>query len=88
MIDLKSALENDVPAGAYVQEVIGDSPAAKGGIGAGDIITKLGGVKISGDDEAGLAKEISKHKVGEKIEVEVWREGETKKLTVTLEEAK
>lgn len=88
MIDLKTALANDVPAGAYVQEVVEDSPAAKGEIEAGDIITKLGGEKISGEDEVGLAKEIAKHKVGERVEVEVWREGETKKLAVMLEEAK
>jgi len=88
MIDLKTALANDVPAGAYVQEVIEDSPAARGGIEAGDIITKLGGDKISGDDDASLAKLISGHKVGDRVGVEVWRDGDSKTLNVTLEEAK
>ncbi|HJZ05939.1 hypothetical protein A2634_01475 [Candidatus Amesbacteria bacterium RIFCSPHIGHO2_01_FULL_48_32] len=88
MIDLKTALNNDVVQGAYVQEVIEDSPAARGGIEPGDIITKMGGEKIDGDDQNGLAKLISGHKVGDRVELEVWREGETNKLTVTLEEAK
>ncbi len=54
----------------------------------GDIITKMNGKKIDGNDDSGLAKEIGSHKVGDNVEVEVWREGETKKFTVTLEEAK
>lgn len=88
MIGQRAAFLNEVPAGAYVDEVVEGSPAEKGGIKVGDIITKLGGVKISGDDEASLAKEIAKHKIGEKIEVEVFRDGETKVQTVTLSEAK
>lgn len=88
MIDQKLALTAEVPQGAYVQEVIPDSPADKGGVQDGDIITKMGGKKIDGSDEAGLAKEIGSHKVGDRVEVEIWRDGETKTLTVTLEEAK
>ncbi len=78
MIDQKTALLNEVPQGAYVQEVILDSPAEKAGIEEGDIIIK----------PKDIAKEVSGHKVGEKMEVEVWRGGEAKTMTVTLEEAK
>jgi len=87
MIDQKTAIMNEVPQGAFVQEVITETPAGKGGVEEGDIIIRLGGEKVTGDD-TGLAKLISKHKVGDKIEVVVWREGEEKTLTVTLEEAK
>jgi len=93
MIDQKTALLNEVPQGAYVQEVISDSPADKGGIKEDDIITQLGGQKVAGTDD-GLAKLISSHKVGDKVEVKVWRiaegqeEGKEVSLTVTLEEAK
>lgn len=88
MLDMKTALQYEVPAGAYVQDVVADSPAAKAGISEGDIITKIGGVKIDGSDEAGLSKAIASKKVGEKIEIEFWRDGENKKESVTLEEAK
>jgi S1-C subfamily serine protease len=77
-IDQKTALLNEVPQGAYVEEVIEESPAEKAGIEAGDIITK----------PKEIAKEVSLHKIGEVIEVEVYRDGETKKFNVTLEEAK
>ncbi|KKU70225.1 MAG: hypothetical protein UX92_C0003G0045 [Candidatus Amesbacteria bacterium GW2011_GWA1_47_20] len=61
-----------------MQEVIKDSPAEKVGVAEGDIIIK----------PKDIAGEVGKHKVGDKIEVEVWRDGESKTMTVTLEEAK
>jgi len=88
MLNQQTALLNDVPQGAYVQEVVDGSPAAKAGIAAEDILTKLAGQKISGDDTAALAKEIAKHKVGESVDVEVWRNNSTKTLQITFEEAK
>src|SRR3990167_1953214 len=87
MIGERLAIMNEVPQGAYVQEVISDSPADKAGIQAEDILTKMGGNEIDGEDEAGLAKEIGSHKVGDRVEIEIWRDGETMTLTVTLEEA-
>lgn len=61
-----------------MQEVVAGSPAEKAGIAQGDIITK----------PKDLAAEIGRHKIGERMEIEVWRDGETRTLTVTLEEAK
>jgi serine protease Do len=88
MVGLKLALANDVPQGAYVQEIVADSPADKAKIQADDIITKIGGVKVDGNDAAGLTKLIGGHKVGDQVQIELWRDGETKTVTVTLEEAK
>lgn len=88
ILDMKTALQYEVPAGAYVQEVIADSPAEEAGIAVEDIITKIGGKKIDGSDENSLAKAIAGYKIGDKVEVELWRNEETKKIMVTLEEAK
>jgi serine protease Do len=87
MIDLQTAMKYEVVQGAFVQSVITNSPADKAGIEANDIVTKLGGEKISGDDSS-FSGAIGSHKVGEKITVEIWRDGEIKILDVTLEEAK
>ena len=87
IIDQKTALLNEVPQGALIQDVIGGSPADRAGLKDGDIITKVSGKKISGDDSS-LAKEIANHKVGDSVSVEIWRDGDIKTLTVTLEEAK
>lgn len=86
IIDQKTALLNDVPAGALIQEVIAGSAADKGGVKVADIITKIDGKKVFGD-ESSLAKEIGARKVGDKMSLEVWRDGQFKTLPVTLEEA-
>lgn len=87
MIPQRTALLNDVPQGAYVEDVVPESPADLGGVINGDIITKIGGNKIDGKDDSGLVKEIGKRKIGETVELEIWRDGETKNLKVTLRQA-
>lgn len=86
MITRDLALLNDVPEGAYVQEVVADSPAEKGGLQEEDIITKIDGQKVN-EKDGGLAKIIASKKVGDKISIEVWRNSETKTLTVTVGES-
>lgn len=89
MIDKQTALLNDVVEGAYVTEVVADSPAQKAGVQKEDIIFEFDGKKVTGDDDQGLAKLILSKKVGDKIELKVWRsEGGTRTLSVTLESSK
>lgn len=76
---------NEVPEGAYIQEVVTNSPADKAGIIQEDIITKIDGNKVT-EDGGGLAKIIADKKIGDKINLEIWRDGETKTLQVTVGE--
>jgi len=87
MINLKTALQYEVPQGAYIQEIIAGSPAEKAGLEAADIITKMDDNKLMSEDNA-FAKAISTKKVGDKVKVEYFRNGETKTINITLEEAK
>ncbi|OGD09671.1 hypothetical protein A2397_03215 [Candidatus Amesbacteria bacterium RIFOXYB1_FULL_44_23] len=87
VLSMKTALQYEVPTGAYVQAVVEESPAFKAGIEVGDIITKFDGKKITGETDSELSKAISEHKVGDKVKIEVYRDGETKTIEVTLEEA-
>ena len=84
-IDQKLALLNDVPQGAYLVEVVSGSPADKARLIKGDIITKIDGTKIVGQDGE-VAKVIGKKKVGDTISVSYFRDGEEKTLNVTLAE--
>ena len=85
-ISQRIAILNDVPEGAYVLEVVAGGPAEKVGVKEDDILTKIDGEGIT-EDKGGLAKLIGKHKVGDEIELTIFRgEGEIK-LTVTLGEA-
>jgi len=77
------AVLNDLPEGAYIVEVVPGSPAEKAKIKVGDIIIKIGDVRLSGSN-AELAKVISKKKVGETITLVIWREGKESSIQVTL----
>lgn len=85
MIPEESAILNSVPQGAYVANVVSGSPAEKSGVKQGDIITKLDGDELK-NYEGGLAEVISKKKAGQKVEIELWRDGETLKMSAILSE--
>lgn len=86
VISERSALLNEIPQGAFVQGVIEGSAADEAGIETGDIITKIESERISEDNES-VALIISNKKVGDTIEVEVFRDRETLTLSATLKEA-
>lgn len=86
MISRDLALLNDLPEGAYVVDVTAGSGAEKTGIKKGDIITKVDGKKIN-EDDGGLAKIIQNKKVGDSLELEIWRDGKTSKVSALLKAA-
>ncbi len=83
LISKEQGILNNVPAGAYVVKVVEGSSADKGGIEKGDIITKFDGKEMT-DDKTGLAGMLGKKKIGDKVEVEVYRDKEMKKVQVEL----
>jgi serine protease Do len=88
MISRDLSLMNEIPQGAYVVEVIDASPAQKAGVKSGDIITKIDNTKMSDDETNGLAKIISSKRPGERVTLEIWRDGKTSTLNVVLEQSK
>ena len=87
IISKEAALANDLPQGAYVRGVVDGSPAALAGIKTEDVITKFGGEKIDAE-KGGLAQLVNKHKAGDTVQVELWRDGKAQTLQITLQEAK
>ena len=83
-IDAATASLQNVPEGTFVRGVASSSPAAKAGLAAGDIITKFGSIALKGENT--LRSAISKYKVGDNVELQVWRDGKTLKLKATLAE--
>lgn len=86
MISRDAALANELPEGAYVRDVVSGSPAEKAGVKVGDIITRFGQEKIEAD-KGGLAQLVNKHKVGDVVQIEVWRDGKLEVLSVALRKA-
>jgi serine protease Do len=68
--------------GALVDEAQADTPAAKAGIQAGDVITAVNGTAIK--DSRGLAREVSGMAPGSSAKLDIIRKGEAKTIDVTL----
>lgn len=86
MISRDLAMANSVPEGAYIQQVVIDSPADKGGIKNGDIITKIDGEKlVEGQTEPSTL--IAKKKVGDTITLDIWRDNKIIQLKIQLQTA-
>jgi serine protease Do len=82
--EVAEAIGLGVPRGALVQSVEKDGPADKGGLEAGDIITKVDGkaVEKSGD----LPRIVGGTKPGTKSTLQVFRRGNVRDLGVTVAE--
>lgn len=84
-IDSALAQIQGVPQGAFVRQVVSGSPADRAGIQTGDIITKLNGQALN--DTNDLVSILNTLKIGQKVSVEVYRDGKTITLNITLVEA-
>ncbi len=83
MISEKSAIVNEVPQGAYLEDVVEGSAANVAGLESGDILVKFDGKTVK-DVKGGLAVLINEKKAGDKVKIEYWRDGETKSVDVEL----
>ncbi|NLL51439.1 MAG: PDZ domain-containing protein [Peptococcaceae bacterium] len=75
---------NNLPLGAYIQEVTPNGPADKAGLQKGDVITKVNEVNV--ENSSDLIRELYKHRVGDKITISYLRDGQTAQTEVTLGE--
>jgi S1-C subfamily serine protease len=90
MLDPQTATANNLSVnnGAWVQgdgqssALQSGSPAEKGGVKDGDIITKVGGTTL--DSTHSLQTVVSKYKPGDKVTLTLNRNGKTQTLSVTL----
>ncbi|MGY6273247.1 DegQ family serine endoprotease [Achromobacter denitrificans] len=80
--DLADSFKLDSPTGALVSSVEKGSAAAKAGLQPGDVVRQIDGKAIvsSGD----LASTITLASPGEKIKLDIWRNGAHKELVATL----
>src|SRR5437660_1877190 len=66
--------------GVVVRTIEADAPASKSDLRPFDLITHVDGTPIDSDSQ--LQHEILKKKVGQKLELTVWRKGQTIKLPI------
>ncbi len=77
-------LTNDSTAkGAVVQDVMDDSPAEKAGLKQGDIVTRMNGTALTGEDPAGTMADMA-HKLepGDTVKLDYRRNGSSHSATI------
>jgi serine protease Do len=80
--DLAKSFGLEKAQGALVSSVEPDSPAAKAGVEVGDVILKFNGETIAESNQ--LPGRVADLKPGTSAKLEVWRQGSTKDLTITV----
>ena len=82
---LADSFKLDKPESALVANVDPDGPAQKAGLQSGDVIRKVNGQAIvsSGD----LPALIGAAAPGDKVKLEIWRQGQREEVTATLGDA-
>ncbi len=78
--DLFKGLEK----GVVVRTIEADAPAYKSDLRPFDVITQVDGAPVASDTQ--LQREILKKKVGQSVDLTVWRKGQTLKIPVTAGE--
>jgi len=70
--------------GVYIARIDRGSPAELAGVRLGDIIIKINDSEIRNDREAEEVILSSDLKVGDKLKIRIWREGDEKNVTLIL----
>jgi serine protease Do len=73
-----------VDKGVVVRTIEADAPAYKSDLRPFDVITQIDGAPVTTDSQ--LQHEILKKKVGQNVQLGVWRKGQTMKIAVTTGE--
>jgi serine protease Do len=73
-----------IEKGVVVRTIEADAPAYKSDLRPFDVITQVDGTPVSSDSQ--LQHEILKKRVGQNVELTVWRKGQTMKVHITTGE--
>lgn len=83
-LDERNANYYNLPVGIYVKEIQSNSPASSSDIKTGDIITGIDEKEVSTMNELNEIKE--RKNIGDTITLDIYRNGETKKIEIILGE--
>jgi len=80
--DMAEGLGLDKARGALVQSVSDAGPAAAAGIKPGDVVLKFDGRDVA--DNRALPRMVAETAIGKKVSVEVWRNGQSKAISLEV----
>jgi serine protease Do len=84
--EIAESLKLNKAYGALVAEVSPGSPAAKAGVKSGDVVTHFDGKEVK--EMHNLPRMVAETPIGKTVEVELWRNGESKTVSITVGEMK
>jgi serine protease Do len=83
--ELAKSLGSNAPEkGAIVGQVTPGTPAQKAGVKPGDVITSVDGRPVDGSKA--VQKSVLNHKIGDKLELGIWRDGKNMKVATNTAE--
>jgi serine protease Do len=82
--DVAESLGLKSPSGAVVEKVLPNTAAEKAGIKEGDVILRFDGKPV--DKHTDLPRIVGNTKPGQKVAVQLWRNGATREISLTLGE--
>ncbi|MDE2692147.1 MAG: PDZ domain-containing protein [Acidobacteriota bacterium] len=71
-------------SGVMVSNVVDGSPAARGGVQVGDILTRFDGEDVTSSRK--LTAMVRKAEAGDPADLEIWRDGKVEMVSTTLDE--
>lgn len=83
--ELARQLQMDSTKGAFITDVVAESPAERAGLQPGDVVLEVNGHAIK--DSLGLRNRLNDVDVGEKVELQITRIGVPKTLVAEMAEA-
>ncbi|MFT6407994.1 MAG: serine protease Do [Arenicella sp.] len=81
--ELAKLLDRPNEEGALISGVMSDSPAAKAGLEARDIVLEFNRERIK--EMRNLPKEVAQSQVGKSYDIKVWRDGKVKNIKIKTE---
>ena len=81
-LGVETSVDPTSPTGALVQSVVPGGPADNAGLGRGDLIKRIDGQTVQ--DPSDLSSAIALKKPGDKVTIEIERDGLTQELDATL----
>ena len=85
-VNAEKTKELKLPAerGVLLTEIVPDSPAAKAGLKANDVVTEFNGQRVEG--AAQFRRMVRETPAGRTVQLTVWRDGRSQTISVTLGE--
>jgi serine protease Do len=82
--NVPDAAQKALGEGVLLGDITADGPADKAGLKTGDMVTKVGDLKVTNAKE--MMRAVSSHQPAESLEVTVMRDGKEKHVSVKLGE--